>query len=697
MKKISNTIYGLLCMGLLFSACTSQPEKMGEFNLLPLPQEFSIEGASSLAPEDLKMYYTSQGDAWPVVGDYLQSLGEGAASSAQIIYQINDALDVKAEGYLLNIGESEVTVEAKDEAGLFYAMITLNQLMEDAVEQQVNLPKCQIKDFPSVANRFMHVDIKHHREKEEYMYAMLDQFAENKINQVIIEFEDKLAYETRPVVGANDAFSIDWWIKWSEYAKARHIEVSPLVQGLGHVNFILKHEEFKHLRDDPESDWAFNPLMDETYEVQFDLYKDAIKATPFGKYVIVGGDEVETTGGALGSGQSPLELQLIWLGKVCENVVAQGRIPMVWDDQFFKLTGVHESMFDESLSPAEVDSIWDANADKLDKFIDMFPKSCVYLRWHYDNPATYGNQKSLEWFKEKGLTGVATTATTVRWVLMPQDMGKLRQIRALGEVVENKGMDDIFLSTWDDESPHFETYWRAINIYSEYAWTGMKRDLSEMKAAFRHRMFSSELADSKYAFIDDLDAPVYDWSNAFIDYIRPDRKWGMRSHLNYQGKPAKEAVINVPSAENPGAWSERYAKRLERADTLLDLALDIQARIKASQEKAVRNEYTLEVYNQINQLTIFNFQVLQTMSAYDLAKTDEDKAKFKAELKAYPAQFEKLRAGFEAVYSETRILNKPEDFIFDQNHHRHLADTEITFDWQFRPEIYMMEKIEEMK
>ena len=107
--------------------------------------------------------------------------------------------------------------------------------------------------------------------------------------------EDKLKYNYRKEVGSSDAMSIDWWGRLSDYAIERNIAISPLVQGLGHASYILKHEKNKFLRDKPESDWAFNPLLKETYDLQFDLYRDAIKATPHGKYLHVGGDEVHLT------------------------------------------------------------------------------------------------------------------------------------------------------------------------------------------------------------------------------------------------------------------------------------------------------------------------------------------------------------------------------------------------------------------
>ena len=146
-----------------------------------------------------------------------------------------------------------------DKAGLLYAFMTLEQLMEDAKEQDVSLPLCSIKDYPLLSYRAIHLDIKHHIEKTDYYYKLLDKLAKYKVNAIIAELEDKIKYERQPEVGSADALSISEWKKLSYYAKERNIEISPLIQGLGHSSFILKHDKYKDLRDDPKSDWAFNP------------------------------------------------------------------------------------------------------------------------------------------------------------------------------------------------------------------------------------------------------------------------------------------------------------------------------------------------------------------------------------------------------------------------------------------------------
>ena len=42
-----------------------------------------------------------------------------------------------------------------------------------------------------------------------------------------------------------------------------------------------------------------------------------------------------------------------------------------------------------------------------------------------------------------------------------------------------------------------------------------------------------------------------------------------------------------------------------------------------------------------------------------------------------------LRKKFEEVYSKTRILEKPNSYILDQDHHNHPANQSKNFDWQF--------------
>ena len=85
----------------------------------------------------------------------------------------------------------------------------------------------------------------------EYYYQEIDKLARYKINAVIWELEDKLRYTRRPEIGAPNAISKQEMQALCRYAKERNIEITPLVQGLGHAGFILKHHW--ELRENPDS------------------------------------------------------------------------------------------------------------------------------------------------------------------------------------------------------------------------------------------------------------------------------------------------------------------------------------------------------------------------------------------------------------------------------------------------------------
>jgi hypothetical protein len=110
--------------------------------------------------------------------------------------------------------------------------------------------------------------------------------------------------------------------------------------------------------------------------------------------------------------------------------------------------------------------------------------------------------------------------------------------------------------------------------------------------------------------------------------------------------------------------------------------------------KAVRNKYRLEVYGQVSKLVRFSGQAMFDFQAYDIAQEGKERQEAHARIKKYPEEFKKLRAEFEEVYGRTRILHKPEGYILDQDHHLHMANQSINFDWQFWAEIFFLEKLE---
>ena len=669
----------ILSLGLVlfFGSCETSTKSEARFELLPSPSEMTISGQSKLELEEVEASFEKAKKAMLEKGSL-----EGIESFR---FTLQPDLDLKKEGYLMEISVDQISIQAPADAGLWYGLMTLGQLIQDAKDQNAALPLVKIKDEPALDYRAVHLDVKHHLEKKEYYFELMDRFAAQKINAVIVEIEDKLRYELRPKVGSSDAFSIAEWKEISDYALARNIRISPLVQGLGHASFILKHTEYIPLRDDPESDWAFNPLNEETYKVQFDLYEDALKAFPYANYLHVGGDEVHTTG--RNSGKSPLELQLIWLNRVSEYAAQKGLTPIFWDDMPLKNAEVYRSIYDSKLTKAQVDSIWSANEPNLNKYIDLFPKNCVYMRWNYDMPESPGNNRAIQWFTDNGLKVMGATAGQTRWNLMPQDQSNTNNIRDFALISIRNKADGLLLTLWDDDSPHFELYQRGNSIFAEYTWAGEKRSVDQLHQAYRQRAFGPEFASAEHEFINDLEGPVADWKNLLLDNRRD------RNRLRKLENPINEAVISFPKLDSAGKWTEKYQSKTTQAQANLAKVDSILQQIQEVKKSALRNTHQLEVYEQVAEVVQFSNRTIITLAELD-EPSGEKREVAKSKLQQMEAEWTSIQNKVEEVYSKTRQLNKPDGYILDQDHHVHLANQALKFsDWQFYVEGLFLEKV----
>jgi hypothetical protein len=401
----------------------------------------------------------------------------------------------------------------------------------------------------------------------------------------------------------------------------------------------------------------------------------------------VGGDEVHTTG--RGSGKSPLELQLLWLDKVCKFAEEHGRIPIFWDDMPIKHAGLYQPMFNTSQTREEVNQLWEENEHKLVEFLDMFPKNCIYMRWNYSHPRAEGNIKAMEWFTDHGLKVMGATAGQTRWELMPQNESNMENIGSFAESSIEKGLDGLLLTLWDDDSPHFELYMRGILAFAEYSWSGNARSREEIKSAYRQREFSATLSGEEYAFVDQLEIMVGWWKGALLQRDR-------RVLLSKLENPLEEGVIYLPKQDSKGAWSEKHAKRIAMASKVLADCDEVASKIASMKSTALRNQYRLQVYEQVNELVCFSAMALLALDAYDTAENEQEEAEALKQIRDLSAEFNALRDQFEKVYGQTRILNKPDGYLLDQDHHNHLANQSVSFDWQFVAEMLFLEKIDKL-
>ena len=665
----------------MFTALTSLLLAL-TFQILPQPQSVEVLSGKGLDYSDLTYIQLAEGLDKETLPDLIKSLPLSSSKGKGIILSLTETgVPESEEGYILEVRRDGVRIRSRALSGLFYGCQTLQQLMEDSRDSGTPIPQMRINDYPSIAYRAVHWDTKHHLDRMEYYYKEIDRLARYKVNAVIWEIEDKLGYTRRPEIASPNAISKQEMKALCRYAKDRHVEISPLVQGLGHASFILKHHW--ELRENPASDWEFCPSNPETYELQFDLYKDALEAMPYGKYLHIGGDEISAIGideRCKATGKTAFELQMYWLGKVCDFARENGRIPIFWDDMPLKYGDVMR--FSNVQSEEEVARTW--NSDKLDKSINLFPKDCVYMRWLYGDATVAGHKRILQWYRDSGLTVMGATAASYgASPYLPRNDTNAGIIQGFSQLVAENNLAGILATAWDDGSPHLETVWRGYIAQAEFGWNPTGRSIEEFKKAHAQREFGFPTEDNTVEFINEMERLAFFFDNALVTSGRRNPAWGTSVFK----------LISLPDPENPWEWSETYKEKIAKAKEADQLYQDIRSKIGKAHQIALRGYYTLEVYDVLNDLLHFPAMVLLSLNEYDQASGPAGREQAMKGIEEVCSYFETMRSRLLETYSKTRFMEQPEGYLPDQNRHNHLSAKTMSSDWIFYYELPMVKAL----
>lgn len=152
------------------------------------------------------------------------------------------------QGYRLSIGASGVDIQATTPAGIWNAVCTLRQIAAQSGHSWAGL---KIEDRPDIAVRGFMLDIS--RDKvptERELRRLIDWLSSIKINQLQLYFEHTFRYARHPQVWHNSSpLSAREIRRLDRYCKARHVELVPNQNSLGHMERWLKHPRYAPLAE----------------------------------------------------------------------------------------------------------------------------------------------------------------------------------------------------------------------------------------------------------------------------------------------------------------------------------------------------------------------------------------------------------------------------------------------------------------
>ena len=161
-----------------------------------------------------------------------------------------DPIEVpQGQGYHLSITPLAIQIVGHDLPGVFYGVCTLNQLLQQAQDQQ--LPCLEIADWPDFPARGVMLDISRDKVyKMETLYELVDRLAGWKVNQVQLYTEHTFAYRDHPEVWAKASpLTGEEILALDAFCRERFIELVPNQNLFGHMERWLRHPRYAPLAE----------------------------------------------------------------------------------------------------------------------------------------------------------------------------------------------------------------------------------------------------------------------------------------------------------------------------------------------------------------------------------------------------------------------------------------------------------------
>ncbi|MGJ1197894.1 beta-N-acetylhexosaminidase [Sphingobacterium spiritivorum] len=232
---------------------------------------------------------------------------------------------------------------------------------------------------PDFAVRGFHLDLRVQVMKMPALKKFARQLHDGGVNTLIMEWEATYPFENHPLIPNQFAYTREEVREFVDYCENMGIDVIPLQQSFGHVEYILRHYRYKDLREDQKDYSQINPLKEKEAKALFtDLYKDLI-STHKSEYIHIGGDETYLLGH---SKESQAKVAAVGKGRLygdyikllCQLVVDLGKKPVVWADIAMKYPDALQGIPKETVF---ID--WNYGWD-----VDMFGKHSNLLHSGYE-------------------------------------------------------------------------------------------------------------------------------------------------------------------------------------------------------------------------------------------------------------------------------------------------------------------------
>lgn len=141
--------------------------------------------------------------------------------------------------------------------------------------------------------RMVHFDLKGAPPKVSYFKSIFPLLKQAGANAILLEYEEMFPFWGNiKSIASEEAYTKDDISAIIKLAKVYNFEIIPLVQTFGHLEFALKLEEFRHLREVDQYPMAICPSKNDSFILVTSIIDQVMSMHPSVKWLHIGADEV---------------------------------------------------------------------------------------------------------------------------------------------------------------------------------------------------------------------------------------------------------------------------------------------------------------------------------------------------------------------------------------------------------------------
>jgi len=353
--------------------------------------------------------------------------------------------EAREEGYILVIQPGKIVLGGYTEAGLFYGVQTLRQLIRLNMNGS-SLPSLLITDWPGLRYRGWMDDISRGPVPTvEFVKECIRTMAEYKQNYFNLYTEHTFTFSKYPDLAPPGSFTAGEIKELAEYASKYHMDLVGNFQSFGHMEKILANPFFSHLQ---ESGSILNPADEASYRFLADLYSEIVPAYSSG-FFNINCDETQ----GLGEGKSKA---------MADSIGTAG------------IYAYHINRVNDLLKPyGKRIMMWGDIAVGNTEIIGKLPKDLIILSWGYGAEDSF--DQAIIPFQKTGFDFMVAPGVSCWGEVWPGMSNAAVNISNYVRDGAKLGAMGMMNTAWDDNGHNLFNYnWHGLLWGAECSWNPAK-------------------------------------------------------------------------------------------------------------------------------------------------------------------------------------------------------------------------------